>query len=134
MNDEREHPWNAVGVIPTLNVTDVDEAVKFYKMLHFEEEWRFPVSESNGDSHSTHVGMSQGDISIILALHDGEEDAIQLQEIYIVMENVRAFHESLVENFDDEIEDLDQADYGMLDFSISDPWGHLLTFGEANVE
>ncbi len=117
--------WIATALMPTLGVSDLDDAVVYYHRLGFEELWRYPEG-----SQTTHVGMQFGEVVVMLALSSGEEPRIERQNIYFIMKNIESFHEALRSMFGDELPPIVESDYGMRDFGLRDPWGHLLTFGE----
>jgi catechol 2,3-dioxygenase-like lactoylglutathione lyase family enzyme len=117
--------WTAAAMMPTLGVSDLDDAVAYYRGLGFEELWRYPEG-----SQPTHVGMRFGEVAVMLALASDGEPRIDRQNIYFIMKNVAGFHESLRPVFGKDLPSIVESDYGMRDFALSDPWGHLLTFGE----
>lgn len=117
--------WKVVEVMPTLTVADLDEARAFYRALGCREEWAHP----SGDD-PTHLGLSFGPVDLMLARCSDPPETIQRQNLYFVVEGVGAYHERLRESLGEGLPDLVEADYGMRDFTIRDPWGHLLTFGE----
>ncbi|MDX1645198.1 MAG: hypothetical protein R3244_12655 [Thermoanaerobaculia bacterium] len=117
--------WKVTGVMPTVTVGDLDEAVAYYRALGFLEEWAHP----SGDSPS-HVGLSLGSVDLMLAVCVDPAETIQRQNLYILVDGIAAYHAFVRQNLGESIPDLVDADYGMRDFTIRDPWGHLLTFGE----
>lgn len=119
----RPSSFGAVSVMPSLAVDDVEKASAFYRRLGFEELWRYPES-----GETTHIGIGFGEVSLMLVLcHDPQ---IQRQNLYLILREVGPFHEFVAGVLPD-VAPLEDADYGMRDFAITDPWGHLLTFGEA---
>lgn len=108
--------------MPSLGVDDVEAACRYYAALGFRELWRYPEGET------THVGIGFGEVALMLVLcHDRP---IQRQNLYFILRQVGPYHEFLSGVLPD-LRPLEEADYGMRDFAVSDPWGHLLTFGEA---
>jgi len=114
--------WQAKTVIPTLNVLDIASALDFYTRLGFKEDWKYPNEKS-----VTEVGLCLGDISVMLSF--SESNNIQKQNVYVIIENVESYHEYL-KNSLVQVSELVSSDYGMKDFSVTDPWGNLFTFGE----
>lgn len=119
--------WRVVEVMPTLAVADLEEALTFYRALGCREEWAHPSAND-----PTHLGLSFGPVDLMLAACADPPDAIQPQSLYFVVEGIAAYHEHLRESLGEDLPELVDADYGMRDFSIRDPWGHILTFGEAS--
>jgi len=114
--------WQAKTLIPTLNVLDISSALDFYTQLGFNIDWKYPNEKS-----VTEVGLCLGDISVMLSL--SESNNIQKQNVYVIIENVESYHEYL-KNSLVQVSELVSSDYGMKDFSVTDPWGNLFTFGE----
>lgn len=125
MSGERKEGAGAVGVIPTLGVTDLDRAAAFYERLGFRREWSYPET-----GRATHLGLSSGSVTVMLVLAEECERPIQRQNLYFVMRDLDGFHRRLAASPGAEVPAIVQADYGMRDFSLADPWGHRLTFGE----
>ena len=114
----------AISIIPTLGVPDLDEAVRYYRRVGFEERWRYPEG-----ADATNVGLGCGQVTVMLALRpDGER--VERQNFYVIMRDIASFHEAVRKELGDDVSPLVDADYGMRDFSLRDPWGHQLTFGE----
>ncbi len=112
-------------MIPTLDVDDLGDAAEFYAGLGFEREWSFPE-----EGPATHVGLSFGAVTLMLARNPEPGRRIERQNLYFVMRDVDGFHDRLRRRADLEVPAIVEADYGMRDFAITDPWGHCLTFGE----
>lgn len=112
--------------IPTIQVTDLEKAVAYYQKLGFNHDWFWP---ENGP---THASVSCSSFSFMMVLVDDHSD-IQKADLYFVIEGVEAFHKQ-VEDLSYSPSDLIQSAYGMLDFSIRDPWGHHMVFGEPHGE
>ncbi len=118
--------WKTLEVIPTLDVGSLEEALSFYHALGFEKEWSYPSDES-----PDHVGLALGKVNLMLALCRDEPPKIERQNLYFVMNDLTGFHEHLRGEFGEKVPEIVDSDYGMRDFALRDPWGHLLTFGEA---
>ncbi len=116
--------WSVVEVMPSLAVGDLASAVSYYQGLGFVREWTYPEG-----AEATHVGMSFGPVNVMLVLCPDEER--RRQNLYFVMRGVSAYHGKLRQALGEQVPDLVDSDYEMRDFAVRDPWGHLLTFGEA---
>ena len=119
---ESESTWRLTSAMPCLPVTDLEQAIHFYTRLGFSLDWRYP---EGGDS--THAGMKLHDVSLLLNHCSGTP---QRQDIYFFVADIMSFHRQLKTQFS-EIPDLVEAEYGMTDFTLLDPWGHQLSFGES---
>lgn len=135
--------WSATSVMPTLDVDDLERAITFYASIGFVEKWRYPDPapayplDGNPDvvkRHWTHAGVALGDVGFMLAA-DRCDGPIHRQNVYVFMKDVRGYHDYVRKVLgESSVPDLESQDYGMVDFSLRDPWGHLLTFGEATEE
>ncbi len=107
-------------VSPFIQVTDLDQASSFYNRLGFEQEWIYP------DARPTHMSMKcQGvEISFVLS-----EEVRSISDLYIHVEGIEKYHQLFSQKLDS-VSSLIMSDYGMRDFSITDPWGHHIVFGE----
>ncbi len=117
-------PWTVVEVMPALAVGDLEEASRYYEALGVSREWAFP-----SDAEPTHVGLTLGPVSLMMALCT--DRPIHRQNLYFVMIGVGAYREKLREALGEDVPKVVESDYRMRDFALEDPWGHLLTFGEA---
>ena len=124
MSDEKS--WNVIEVMPTLSVGDLDEALSFYEGLGFQKQWAYPAETS-----PTHLGLSFGPVNVMLARFDDRPEVRHKQDLYFIMRNLSDYHRMLRSALGEDVPDIVDADYGMRDFALEDPWGHLLTFGEA---
>ncbi|MFG0329118.1 MAG: glyoxalase superfamily protein [Phycisphaerales bacterium] len=121
--------WSLESIMPTLEVDDLDRATAFYAKLGFQSTWRY------GDP-PTHAGLAatSGGADLMLALHDDASGPIQRQNFYLFARGVDALYESVRDALGADatgrLTELTNADYGMRDFGVTDPWGHRLTFGE----
>lgn len=112
------------AIVTTIQVTQLERAIEFYNQLGFIKDWTWP------DDSPTHASLSKDGVGFMITIK-ADGDSIQKADLYFRISNVEGYHKHLKDN--DVIDaDLIQSDYGMLDFSISDPWGHRLTFGEPN--
>lgn len=114
------------GLTPTLQVHDLDKAIAFYALLGFEAQWKWP------EDSPTHASLKKDETSFMLSLV-AESKEVQRGDLYFWVEGIESYHQELREA-GIEVPDLVQTDYGMLDTSMTDPWGHHLTFGEPATE
>jgi len=112
------------SVSPFLQVTDLSSAQSFYSSLGFELQWAYP------DEDPTHMAMSMHDVELSFVLVD---HANSKADLYIHVEGVELYHRAFSEKVKD-VSPIIQSAYGMKDFSLEDPWGHHLVFGESSVE
>ena len=114
------------GINPTLQVHDLNEAAEFYTSLGFELEWLWP------DDAPTHGSVSSNGYSFMFVKI--EKDAKpEIGDLYFRVENVAQLHSELKDKNID-VSELVKTEYGMLDFSVNDPYGHHLVFGEPSGE
>lgn len=113
----------AKELIPTIGVADLDEAIAFYTKMGFKKEWKWP------ENQPTHAEVSIDGIKVMMVRK--EEDNIQKADLYIIVEGVIDFHKKISGRLN-HISGLEKTDYGMLDFSLDDPWGNFITFGESS--
>lgn len=134
--------WTIEKTIPTLAVPDLEVGIDFYSRLGFEVDWRWP------DDAPTHAGLMLGSCSIMLSLGEPAERA----DVYFIVDDVSACHTAVMAGRPWELaaaagsianrldcppaRSLQQPEvpepkgYGLRDFSIVDPWGHHLAFGQ----
>ena len=134
--------WTIEKAIPTLAVPDLEVGIGFYSRLGFELDWKWP------DEAPTHAGLFLGSCSIMLSLGEPTERA----DVYFIVDDVSACHAAMSASRPWELaaaagaiakhpdcppdrslqrpEAPDSQGYGMREFWIVDPWGHLLTFGQ----
>ena len=124
--EESSQAAGAVSVIPTLFVDDLPEAEVFYSRLGFHRDWSYPE-----DGTPSHLGFCFGDVTVMLALNPQPGRRVERQNLYFVVKRVDELHQRLARELGGVVTEIEDADYGMRDFSITDPWGHLLTFGAA---
>ena len=132
--------WKICGVMPTLDSDNLLEAIDYYSQFGFTEMWRWPdpaphdyedgiVPEDK--QNWTHAGIKFGDaVSIMLVQFKAEWGSIQRQNLYFFVENVDELYNQVKQFHQGRIEGVKDYDYVMRDFSINDPWGHELTFGQ----
>ncbi|MEM9689121.1 MAG: VOC family protein [Pseudomonadota bacterium] len=122
-------------LIPMLNVADIHVSLDFYRRaLGFEvvsdpqmlTEFHWATIRS-GD---TELMVSETDAPPPLALGINPQKSSSWPTIfYFYPDDVRALHARVVaENFSPT--EVEERVYGMLEFSLQDPDGHLLSFGE----
>ena len=111
----------ATELIPTIGVTDLDRAIDYYGRLGFNEEWKWP------EANPTHASVSLDAIHVMMVKKSPE--LIQKADLYIRVEGILDYHKQM-QGAVDGVSELLKTDYGMLDFSFTDPWGHFFTIGE----
>ena len=134
--------WTIEKTIPTLAVPSLVVGIEYYGRLGFAVDWRWP------DIGSTHAGLSRGECSIMLSQAEPSERA----DVYFIVDDVDACYQEIIESGAWELapgagaaaerEDCPPEDalsppappevteYGLRDFSVVDPWGHHIVFGE----
>jgi catechol 2,3-dioxygenase-like lactoylglutathione lyase family enzyme len=115
----------ATELIPTIGVTDLDEAIEYYVKLGFKKEWKWP------EDSPTHASVSLDAIHFMMVKK--EVEYIQKADLYIRVEGVVDYHKRM-QGAVEGVSELIKTDYGMLDFSFTDPWGHLFSIGEPHGE
>lgn len=111
------------STIPTLAITNMSQAHKFYTSLGFVKNWEWP------EGTPTHASYQLQEQSIMFSIQN-TPDLIHKADIYFIVSGVRTLHKYYTEE-GLPISELIETDYGMIDFSLNDPWGHHLVFGEA---
>lgn len=134
--------WTIKKPIPTFAVPDLEAGIGFYERIGFTVDWRWP------DESPTHAGLMLGSCSIMLSLCDPMERA----DVYFIVDDVAACHAAIMAARPWELAaaagaiakrsdcppprslrpplEPDAKGYNLRDFSIVDPWGHHLSFGE----
>lgn len=116
------HNSKLSAIVTTIQVTDLEKAIEFYNKLGFTKDWIWP------DKTPTHASLSKDGVGFMITINMDQED-IQKGDLYFRISNVEGYYKYLKsQRIIDE--NLIQSNYGMLDFSLTDPWGHRLTFGE----
>lgn len=114
------------SIVPTITAHSLHKAKEFYAHLGFSVDWMWP------DDKPTHLSLSWDGVSFMVQNVE-EASSIHRADLYFRVAGVRELHNSMSQKLDS-LPDLIKTDYGMLDFSIDDPWGHKLTFGEPDGE
>ncbi|MEM9544781.1 MAG: glyoxalase superfamily protein [Bacteroidota bacterium] len=114
------------GINPTLQVYDLKVAADFYTTLGFKLEWLWP------DDTPTHGSVSSNGHSFMLAKIDKAEKP-EIGDLYFRVDGVEELYNEL-KSKNIEVSRLEKTAYGMLDFSVNDPYGHHLVFGEPSGE
>lgn len=134
--------WTIEKTIPTLAVPELEVGIEFYARLGFEVDWRFPETAPN------FAGLKRGGSTIMLA----ECEPAVLGAIDFVVDDVSACHAELIAGRCWETAATEGAlaargdcpppraleappepvdtEYGLRNFTLIDPWGHQLSFGE----
>ena len=122
-------------LIPMLNVSDISQSLAFYRdALGFEvvsdpeavSEWKWATIRS-GD---TELMLSESGCDIGLKRDIDPQESTDWPVIfYFYPDSVEALHEHILKLGYRPTELIDTI-YGMREFSIQDPDGHMLSFGE----
>lgn len=134
--------WTIEKTIPTFAVPNLETGIDFYSRLGFEVDWKWP------ENAATHAGLILGACSIMLTQCEPTERA----DVYFIVDDVSACHATILARKPWELaaeagaqakrDDCPSARsllppeapadtaYGLRDFSIVDPWGHHLSFGQ----
>ena len=127
------------NLIPMLNVSDINKSLRFYEeALGFKivsdpkaiEEWRWATIQSG----ETELMLSETETDIELeAPIDPQESTKWPSIFYFYPDNVNQLHEHIKKRGYIPTP-LIVTIYGMKEFSIQDPDGHMLSFGEDAIE
>ena len=114
------------GLNPTIQVHDLNAAAEFYSSLGFKLEWLWP------DADPSHGSVSSNGFAFMFAkIEKGRKP--EIADLYFRVENVEELYEE-IKSKGIKVSELVKTYYGMLDFSITDPFGHHLVFGEPSGE
>ena len=126
---------NLQRLIPMLNVSDIENSLSFYSdALGFKvvsdpkavEEWRWATIQSG----NTELMLSETETDIGLERPIDPQKSTQWPTIfYFYPDNVKQLHDHIVKR-GYKPTPLINTIYGMREFSIQDPDGHMLSFGE----
>ena len=116
------HDSKLSAIVTTIQVPHLEKAIEYYEQFDFVKEWAWP------DADPTHASLSKDGIGFMIT-KSLDHTSIQKGDLYFRISNVEGYYSYLKDQGIIDVE-LVQSDYGMLDFSITDPWGHRLTFGE----
>ena len=107
-----------------LPVSDLPTSLAYYtEKLGFEVtfKWQEPA---------TYAVLKAGDMSIHLSQVDpGDEEKIHPTHIYIFVFDVHKLYVHYLKQGVEVVVPLESQEYGMLDFDVKDPDGHILAFG-----
>lgn len=112
---------HAATVLP---VSDMDASLSFYcDKLGFDLSfsWNTPID---------YAVIKRDDVSIHLSLQQKlAKRSVEHTSVYIFVYDVRQLHQEFTTNGVTEITEPHLHEYGMLDFDLGDPDGHILSFG-----
>jgi ribosomal-protein-alanine N-acetyltransferase len=115
------------GVVPVLRTFDTDIATQFYvDYLGMTVDWEHRF----GDDFPLYRQVSRGDLVLHLSEHHG--DATPGSTVYVYLSGVRELHAELVERWTigGNRPELAEQEWGTVEFSVTDPFGNRLRFGE----
>lgn len=115
--------FNDASVV--LTVSDIARSV-----YHYRDLLGFSVAFEYGEPVS-YAGLCRGNVTIHLAAFGITNHAPGNGDLAVFVEGVDAIHTELVSRGADVLGPPEDRDYGMRDFSVVDPDGNRLTFGEA---
>lgn len=110
------------GLNPTLQVHDLKKASEFYVSIGFQLDWIWPEEDP------THGSVSSGGFSFMFAKIDAAQKP-QIGDLYFKVEDVDSLYSEL-KSKGIHVSELTKTEYGMLDFSLTDPFGHHIVFGQ----
>ena len=123
------------NLIPMLNVSDIEASLSFYKTaLHFElvspsealKEWRWGIIRSG----ETELMLSETETDLKLKKKiDPHHDTSWPTIFYFYPDDVEALYNHVTKN-GFQATPLEVTFYGMREFSMQDPDGHVLSFGQ----
>lgn len=118
-------------MIPMLMCEDVQESIRFYtKVLGFNV-----TSRMDDVGKSGWASLNQGKVQIMLASPSYLPEGVKVDGrypqlvLYFYPDDIEALHQS-VRNQGDAATDLVVRFYGMKEFEMVDPSGHMLVFGQ----
>lgn len=117
---------------PNLFVKDIEQTIRFYKMLGFETAMTVPEQQP-----FDWAMMTKGNVTFMFQTFESLGDEIpeiKRQEggsllFYINIKNIRNFHDELVGKVTI-LKGLEKTFYGATEFSLLDNNGFVLTFAE----
>ena len=112
-----------LDVTPTLPVIEMDRSVAFYEAAGFDVE----VYEGGGFAFVRHDDQSVFD----LGLEPDIDPATNKAGCYVIVAVPDEWH-ALFTELDYPVSDLRDEDYGMREFTLTDPSGNHLRFGHSN--
>ncbi len=120
-------------LVPMLKVSDIHRSLQFYRQVAGFER----VSSTEALEKWNWAEIKSGDVVLMLAqgCDDAESSGTDDDDeswpaiFYFYPDDVEALYEQ-VKGLDCEVDELDTTFYGMKEFSVRDPDGHLLSFGQ----
>jgi ribosomal-protein-alanine N-acetyltransferase len=116
------------SVIPVLRSFDTDTATRFYvDYLGMTADWEHRF----GHDFPLYRQVSRDGLVLHLSEHHG--DATPGSTVYVRMRGVRELHAELTERWTigRNRPGLTEQEWGALEFSVTDPFGNTLRFGES---
>ena len=112
------------SVSPMLLTRNIDATIAFYtQVLGFELENRMPADDGEW------CALACGEAGIMFYTAPGGASPKMTGQVYFNPDDVRALWEKIKDHVSVAWE-LEEMDYGMLEFAIEDPNGYTITFGQ----
>ena len=110
-----------------LGVVDMNESIAFYRdKLGFKVNftWQDPIE---------YAVLKRGDVGVHLSLQNHRQRNGDVHtQLYVFVHDVQAVHAEFVTNGVKQISEPTTYEYGMTDFDVKDPNGHILSFGKGS--
>lgn len=113
-------------ITATINVLDLKRSVDFYISLGFTQDWLWP------ESKPVQASLSNNGVSFMVKQVTTKAE-IHTTDLYFSVEGIGGFYDGVQPNITD-CPELVVQPYGMQDFTITDPDGHTMSFGEPSGE
>ncbi len=110
-----------------LGVYDMEQTLAFYRdKLGFTVNftWQDPIQ---------YAVLKRGDVGLhFTLLNEDKHIGARHTKVYVFVHDVQAVYEEFVEKDVKEITPPATYEYGMTDFDVTDPSGHILSFGKGS--
>jgi uncharacterized glyoxalase superfamily protein PhnB len=111
------------SITPFLACKDIEQSLAFYvDVLGFEKDWTW-------DDPITNAGVRCGAFCIYLSDDTELATRIEGSEVCICVEDLEAVYKTHKENGAPIVSDLETKPWGLTEYSVKDPSGHILLFG-----
>lgn len=114
---------NADGHASVLSVSDLAQSKKYYMdILGFELDFDFEIGQ--------YAGLKMGGVNIHLTAGDFVVERIGKGSVYIFCDEISAYFETVKAKGADVFSEPADQPYMMRDFTVLDPDGNMLSFGQ----